>query len=117
VTTLKAGVAYAFTVKDQAAIHDFHLTGPGVNKVITSVPFTETVHAAAKRQAFAWLESSSNWFRRTSSARACSTEGWGADGGERTEGGLPSKALLPRLPRTASCTCTGTGRPRNRSMC
>jgi len=42
VTTLKAGVAYAFTVKDKAAIHDFHLTGPGVNKVITSVPFTGT---------------------------------------------------------------------------
>ena len=42
VTKLKAGVAYAFTVKDQAAIHDFHLTGPGVDKVITSVPFTGT---------------------------------------------------------------------------
>ena len=42
VTKLKAGVAYTFTVKDQAAIHDFHLTGPGVNKVITSVPFMGT---------------------------------------------------------------------------
>ena len=42
VTKLKAGVPYSFTVKDQAAIHDFHLTGPGVNKVITSVPFTGT---------------------------------------------------------------------------
>jgi plastocyanin len=42
VTKLKAGVAYKFTVKDQAAIHDFHLTGPGVDKVITTVPFTGT---------------------------------------------------------------------------
>jgi hypothetical protein len=42
VTKLKAGVAYKVTIKDQAAIHDFHLTGPGVDKVITSVPFTGT---------------------------------------------------------------------------
>jgi plastocyanin len=40
VTTLKAGVQYRFVINDKAAIHDFHLTGPGVNKVITSVPFT-----------------------------------------------------------------------------
>ena len=42
VTKLKAGVPYRFTIKDQAAIHDFHLTGPGVDKVITSVGFTGT---------------------------------------------------------------------------
>jgi plastocyanin len=31
VTKLKAG-AYTITVKDNAADHNFHLTGPGVNK-------------------------------------------------------------------------------------
>jgi plastocyanin len=35
VTSLKAG-AYTITVQDKASDHDFHLTGPGVNKV-TSV--------------------------------------------------------------------------------
>jgi plastocyanin len=29
-------------VHDRAAIHDFHLSGPGVNKVITGVGFTGT---------------------------------------------------------------------------
>jgi plastocyanin len=38
VTKLKAG-KYAITVNDRASIHDFHLTGPGVNKV-TSVAGT-----------------------------------------------------------------------------
>ena len=31
VTTLKAGT-YTITVHDKSNIHDFHLTGPGVNK-------------------------------------------------------------------------------------
>ena len=38
VTKVKAG-KYAITVNDRASIHDFHLTGPGVNKV-TSVAGT-----------------------------------------------------------------------------
>ena len=38
VKTLKAGT-YTLTVQDKGAIHDFHLIGPGVNKVVTSVPF------------------------------------------------------------------------------
>jgi plastocyanin len=38
VTKLKAG-QYSITVNDRASIHDFHLTGPGVNKA-TSVPGT-----------------------------------------------------------------------------
>jgi plastocyanin len=37
VTTLKAG-SYTITVNDKASIHDFHLLGPGVNKVVTTVP-------------------------------------------------------------------------------
>ncbi|HXK15886.1 MAG TPA: plastocyanin/azurin family copper-binding protein [Gaiellaceae bacterium] len=34
VTTLKAGT-YTITVADKSNIHDFHLTGPGVNKKTT----------------------------------------------------------------------------------
>ena len=41
VKTLPHG-SYKITVKDQAAIHDFDLFGPGVKKVITSVPFVGT---------------------------------------------------------------------------
>jgi plastocyanin len=42
VTTLKQGVRYRFLIKDRASIHDFHLSGPGLNRVLTSVPFTGT---------------------------------------------------------------------------
>jgi hypothetical protein len=42
VTKLKAGVRYRFAISDRSSIHDFHLTGPGVNKVITGVGFTGT---------------------------------------------------------------------------
>jgi plastocyanin len=38
VTSLKAGT-YRFDVSDRSPIHDFHLSGPGVNKVITAVSF------------------------------------------------------------------------------
>jgi plastocyanin len=37
VSSLKAG-SYAITVNDKAKIHNFHLIGPGVNKMITTVP-------------------------------------------------------------------------------
>jgi len=40
VTTLKAG-SYTITVQDKSNIHNFHLTGPGVNKK-TSVGGTGT---------------------------------------------------------------------------
>jgi plastocyanin len=40
VTKLKAGTAYRFVISDQADIHDFHLSGPGLNRVLTSVEFT-----------------------------------------------------------------------------
>jgi plastocyanin len=42
VTTLKKGVPYRFLISDQSAIHDFHLAGPGLNRVLTSVEFTGT---------------------------------------------------------------------------
>ena len=38
VTSLKAG-AYTIKIADKSNIHNFHLTGPGVNKM-TSVPVT-----------------------------------------------------------------------------
>jgi plastocyanin len=42
VTKLKAGIAYRFLISDRASIHDFHLIGPGLNRVLTSVDFTGT---------------------------------------------------------------------------
>ena len=42
VTTLKAGVRYRLVVNDRSSAHDFHLSGPGLNKVITGVGFTGT---------------------------------------------------------------------------
>jgi plastocyanin len=42
VTKLKAGMPYRFTINDRASIHDFHLTGPGLNRTLTSVDFTGT---------------------------------------------------------------------------
>jgi plastocyanin len=42
VTRLKAGTAYRFVISDRSDIHDFHLSGPGLNRVLTSVEFTGT---------------------------------------------------------------------------
>jgi plastocyanin len=41
VKTLKPG-SYTITVKDKASAHNFHIFGPGVQKVVTSVPFVGT---------------------------------------------------------------------------
>ena len=41
VKTLKPG-SYTITVKDKSASHNFHIFGPGVAKVVTSVPFVGT---------------------------------------------------------------------------
>ena len=56
VTKLKPGV-YAITVVDRSSIHDFHLKGPGVNKVITSVAFvgTKTVPVILKAGKYTYL--------------------------------------------------------------
>lgn len=40
-TKLEAG-RYRLVVSDRSSIHDFHLSGPGLNKVLTSVPYTGT---------------------------------------------------------------------------
>jgi plastocyanin len=42
VTKLHAGTPYRFVINDRADIHDFHLSGPGFNRVLTSVEFTGT---------------------------------------------------------------------------
>ena len=39
VKTTKAGT-YRLTVTDKSTFHDFHLIGPGINRVVTTVPFT-----------------------------------------------------------------------------
>ena len=44
--TVKAGT-YAITIHDLASIHDFHLTGPGIDKK-TSVPGTGTTKWTVK---------------------------------------------------------------------
>lgn len=42
VTKLKAGTPYRFVINDRADIHDFHLSGPGFDRVLTGVEFTGT---------------------------------------------------------------------------
>ena len=42
VTALKAGTAYRFLVSDRSSMHNFHLSGPGLDRVFTSVAFTGT---------------------------------------------------------------------------
>jgi plastocyanin len=50
VKTLKHG-SYKITVKDKSSSHNFHIFGPGVRKVVTSVPFvgTKTVTVTLKK--------------------------------------------------------------------
>jgi plastocyanin len=42
VTKLKAHTSYRFIIRDRATIHDFHLRGPGIDRVLTSVTFQGT---------------------------------------------------------------------------
>ena len=42
VTKLRAGAAYRFVISDRSSIHDFHLSGPGLNRILTDVEFTGT---------------------------------------------------------------------------
>ena len=46
-TTTKAGT-YDLTIQDKSAFHNFHLTGPGINKAFTAVPFTGTKKVTVK---------------------------------------------------------------------
>jgi plastocyanin len=42
VTRLNAGTAYRFVIRDRSSSHDFHLSGPGFNRVLTGIEFTGT---------------------------------------------------------------------------
>src|SRR5437773_253712 len=42
VTKLQAGTPYRFVISDRSDIHDFHVTGPGLNRVLSTVEFTGT---------------------------------------------------------------------------
>jgi plastocyanin len=55
VSSLKPGT-YRITIRDKASVHDFHLFGPGLNKVITSVPFkgTKTVTVTLKSGSYTY---------------------------------------------------------------
>jgi plastocyanin len=48
--TLKAG-KYTITVSDKSNIHNFHLTGPGLNEEITTISFvgTKTITVTLKK--------------------------------------------------------------------
>jgi hypothetical protein len=50
VTSLRPG-RYTFAVNDRSSIHNFRLTGPGVNRAITSVPFVGQATFAATLRA------------------------------------------------------------------
>lgn len=56
VTRLPAGT-YTLVVRDRSNIHDFHLIGPGLNRVVTSVTFisTKTVHVTLRRGIYRYL--------------------------------------------------------------
>src|SRR5829696_8222485 len=50
VTKLKAGTSYRFVISDRSSIHDFHLSGPGFNRVLTGVRYTGTKSFLVKLQ-------------------------------------------------------------------
>ena len=56
VKLLKAG-KYTFVVSDKSSLHSFHLTGPGVNKVITAVGFvgSKTVVVTVKKGTYSFF--------------------------------------------------------------
>ena len=56
VKTLKAG-SYKITVNDKSNIHNFHLKGPGVSKIITATPFkgTKTVTVKLKKGTYKYV--------------------------------------------------------------
>jgi plastocyanin len=56
VKTLKPG-KYSITVADKSTIHNFHLRGPGVNKVITATAFmgSKTVTVTLKRGKYTYV--------------------------------------------------------------
>jgi plastocyanin len=56
VTKLKAG-KYTLKVQDKSNLHNFHLSGPGLNKVFTSVTFvgSKTVSVTLKKGTYKYV--------------------------------------------------------------
>jgi plastocyanin len=56
VKTLKPG-KYTITVRDKSKQHDFHFKGPGVDKIITTLPFvgTKTITVTLKKGKYTYL--------------------------------------------------------------
>jgi hypothetical protein len=56
VTKLRAGT-YLLVVSDRSPIHDFHISGPGLNKVVTRVPFvgTKTIKLELRRGTYRYV--------------------------------------------------------------
>src|SRR4051794_24098264 len=56
VTSLKPGT-YRLLVHDRSASHDFHLKGPGLNKVVTGVGFTgdKAITVTLKKGAYMFM--------------------------------------------------------------
>jgi hypothetical protein len=56
VKTLKAG-SYKITVSDKSNIHNFHLKGPGLSRIITTVPFvgTKTVIVTLRKGTYTFV--------------------------------------------------------------
>jgi len=56
-TMLEAGVRYRLRVSDRSSIHNFRLTGPGVNRVITQVSFagTKSIALTLKKGTYRFL--------------------------------------------------------------
>jgi plastocyanin len=54
--SLRAGT-YALVVSDRSPIHDFHISGPGLNKVVTGVSFvgTKTIRIKLKRGTYVYV--------------------------------------------------------------
>ena len=50
VTRLKAGVSYRFVISDRSSDHNFHLTGPRLNRELTAVGYTGTKNFLLKLQ-------------------------------------------------------------------
>lgn len=48
VSKLKADTPYRFVINDRSAAHDFHLSGPGLDRVLTGVGFTGTKSVTLK---------------------------------------------------------------------
>ena len=56
VSKLRPGT-YLLAVLDRSPIHDFHISGPGLNKVVTRVPFvgTKTIKIRLRRGTYRYV--------------------------------------------------------------